>query len=277
MPEPEAEGLPEARLDDVLVLTTRKTFWATPAARLFSRVLHTWILFGRSGNFWNAGILFFRALFSILFRRPKVLVIGSAPRLSAWFARLKKRGLLGRTKLLAVGHLEFGYDLVPHFARIVVHARAERDIRERESGVRGRYAYLPLPASGVKDRAPSARAEDFLFAGGRAKRDFRTLIKAVKSLPVRLRIVTRDRSSIDWPDPLPGNVEFRPFKPLEAFLQDLRDARFVVVPLFGGERFSHGQTTVVQAMRLGRAVISTRGATVDDYVVHGETGLLVEP
>ena len=268
---------PDPALRDVLVLTTRKAFWASPEARIFPNVLHTWTPVGRSSAVWNAGVLFARALAHIRRTRPRLVLVGSAPRVNPWLARLRRRGRLG-ARLAAVGHLEFGYDLADQFDRIVVHARTEAELRTRESdSPPGRYVFLPLPASGTTDRQPSPQAETFVFSGGRAKRDFRTLVQAAEGLPARVRIVTRDRGCVDWPDPLPDNVEVQAFKPLDAFLQDVRDARFVVVPLFAGARYSHGQRVVVQAMRLGRAVVATRGASVDDYVAHEKTGLLVDP
>jgi glycosyltransferase involved in cell wall biosynthesis len=50
----------------------------------------------------------------------------------------------------------------------------------------------------------------------------------------------------------------------------------VVAPLVEGLH-PHGHTSLVQAQRLGKAVITTRGASVDDYVTHGREGLLVSP
>ena len=49
-----------------------------------------------------------------------------------------------------------------------------------------------------------------------------------------------------------------------------------MVPLIRGEH-PHGHTTVVQALRLGKPVITTHNASCDDYIHHGEEGLLVEP
>ena len=53
-------------------------------------------------------------------------------------------------------------------------------------------------------------------------------------------------------------------------------AMVVVVPLRASDA-PHGHTTVAQALRLGKAVVTTRGASVEDYVRDGVEGLLVEP
>ena len=64
--------------------------------------------------------------------------------------------------------------------------------------------------------------------------------------------------------------------PLPDFLAEMAGGLFVVVPLRRGV-YSHGQTTVVQALRLGKAVVTTRDASIEDYVSDGREGLLVDP
>jgi len=44
-------------------------------------------------------------------------------------------------------------------------------------------------------------------------------------------------------------------------------AKFVVAPLQEGID-PHGHTTIVQALRLGKTLISTRNASIDDDVTH---------
>jgi len=53
-------------------------------------------------------------------------------------------------------------------------------------------------------------------------------------------------------------------------------AKFVIAPLREGIH-PHGHTTIVQALRLGKALVTTRNASIDDYVTHGQEGLLVKP
>ena len=64
--------------------------------------------------------------------------------------------------------------------------------------------------------------------------------------------------------------------PLQQFLSYVAGSLFVVVPL---QRTSaaHGHTTIAQALCLGKAVVTTQGAGVADYVRDGVEGLLVEP
>ena len=55
----------------------------------------------------------------------------------------------------------------------------------------------------------------------------------------------------------------------------MKDSLFVVVPLEKTD-LPHGHTTIAQAMRLGKAVITTRGASVEDYVIDTVEGLYAE-
>ena len=64
--------------------------------------------------------------------------------------------------------------------------------------------------------------------------------------------------------------------PLAEFLSLIAGAAVVVVPLLESD-VPHGHTTVAQALSLGKAVVTTRGASVEDYVRDGVEGLLVDP
>jgi glycosyltransferase involved in cell wall biosynthesis len=76
--------------------------------------------------------------------------------------------------------------------------------------------------------------------------------------------------------PAPAVGEVRGRLPLQEFLSLMAGATVVVVPLHAGEA-PHGHTTVAQALSLGKAVVTTRGASVEDYVRDGVEGLLVDP
>jgi glycosyltransferase involved in cell wall biosynthesis len=88
-------------------------------------------------------------------------------------------------------------------------------------------------------------------------------------------IVTDDPASVAA-SALPERCDVRGRLPLQEFLSLMAGATVVVVPLRWGEA-PHGHTTVAQALCLGKAVVTTRGASVEDYVRDGIEGLLVEP
>jgi glycosyltransferase involved in cell wall biosynthesis len=116
--------------------------------------------------------------------------------------------------------------------------------------------------------------EDFVFSGGDSLRDYGPLIEAARGLPTEVAIATR-RFRAAGAD-TPANVRAGPVSHKE-YVELLRRARIVVVPL--AERFerSAGQTTYVNAMALGKLVIATDTIGVRDYIEDARTGLLVSP
>ncbi|UCC63978.1 MAG: glycosyltransferase family 4 protein [Anaerolineae bacterium] len=53
-------------------------------------------------------------------------------------------------------------------------------------------------------------------------------------------------------------------------------SQFIVLPIHDSI-FSAGATAILEAMCMGRAAIVTRSRGILDYVVDGETGILVDP
>lgn len=110
---------------------------------------------------------------------------------------------------------------------------------------------------------------DYIFAGGTPQRDYATLVEAVRDLPWRLRIATRASLAR-----LPAHIEAGAVTP-ERFLELLRGAALVVVPLEGGTLRSAGQQTYLNAMALGKPLVVSDAPGVRDYVDDGRTGLVV--
>src|SRR5205823_3945342 len=84
-----------------------------------------------------------------------------------------------------------------------------------------------------------------------------------KGLDARLLVVTFSPETLGYDGELPPNCEVRFRMPLERFLALLAGAKLVVAALKPGSE-PHGQTTVVQALRLGKAIVATRDASLED-------------
>jgi hypothetical protein len=272
---------PDLPLSQTLVLAVRKNYWASPEAQAFPNRLYTRKLFPGPGRWGSQGRNPLNNLTVILeglrwARRHKtrLVIIGSASRAAAWFGRFRRWGWLPpETQLLAISRSYLDDREAHEYARIVVFARSE--ITAQPESLRRRHIFLPLPADGPYQRFQDTPREDYIFAGGGAGRDFPSLMHAVDGLPVRLHIATFSPRSLGWSGPLPANCQVTWTAPVAEFLEHMARARFVVAPLQAGWR-SHGQTTVVQAICLGQALVSTRQASVEDYIGEGENGLLVE-
>jgi glycosyltransferase involved in cell wall biosynthesis len=128
------------------------------------------------------------------------------------------------------------------------------------------------------DRVASAPGR-MICAAGLERRDYPTLIEAVRDLDVRVMIAaaspwSKQADSTNGAQ-LPANVQV-----CRLGFFDLRqlyaDARFVVLPLHDVE-FQAGVTTILEAMAMGKAVICSRTRGQTDVVVDGENGIYVTP
>lgn len=216
----------------------------------------------------NAAPVFIRALASIWLRPPRLVLLGSVERTVPWFIRARRVGLLRGAKLVVTNQLNPPHGQLEHIDRVVVYARAQA-ARFGEKG-----AFLALPADGDFEAAcRSGESGDYVFSGGGAGRDFPTLLRAVDGTDIRLELVVFDQRTLG--DRPPNVVVSGPLSQTD-FLVRMAGASVVVVTV--AERDSpHGQTTLVQALALGKPVVATRSSGIADYVDDGQEGLLVEP
>lgn len=195
-------------------------------------------------------------------RRPLVLV-------ACWLAEtcrtLDARGLAAYRRALR------GAD------RVCCFSANQAAVLEHELGLPAeRLRCVPF---GIDDRFFSAAGdlaavdgeEVYVLAIGRDRsRDHATLIEAVRGTDVRVRLVS--------PDPAlaasaPENVEVLASVDHRAYRELLARAAVVAVPTIA-PRYPSGQTVVLEAMAMGRAVVTTDSPAMRDYVRDGETGLL---
>ncbi len=123
---------------------------------------------------------------------------------------------------------------------------------------------------------------------GDSRRDYATLIEAIRGLSIPCHIATRvqfsGRNAGDWgatghslarTTSLPDNIVVK-----AASLQELRAlyarSRFVVVPLFPSFR-DNGITILTQAMAMGKAVICSRIQGQMEFLDDGVNGIFVPP
>jgi len=258
------------RLGRVLVLTTRKSFWASPESEAFPHRVFTPSVAGHSTSVVNTLLLGAKALLALMNVRPRLLLFGSAHRLVPGFLLLRKLGLLRRMNVIATNHAFFGPELGRYADRVIVYSR-------QEAAARDNCVYVPIPADGnfsavVPHQAPAP----YVFSGGWTMRDFASLFRAIDGTGLPLTVVTHSPVTLGPVGEPPAECTVLWNMPLQEFLGYLAGARFAVVPLRRSD-VAHGHTTVAQALSLGKAVVTTRGAGVADYVRDGVEGLLVDP
>jgi len=254
----------------VLVLTARKSFWASHESEIFPHRVFTPSVRGHSTSVVNTTLLALKALWAIARHRPRLLLFGSAHRLVPVFLLLRRYGLLRRTGIVATNQVFFGPRLGRHADRVIVYSRRETEHREN-------YVYLPIPADGeFASVVPRSEPIPYVFTGGWTLRDFGTLFAAVDGTGIPLTVVTHSPKTLGVESEPPAEARIHWNMPLVDFLSHLAGALFVVVPLKATDA-PHGHTTIAQALSLGKAVVTTRGAGVADYVRHEVEGILVDP
>jgi glycosyltransferase involved in cell wall biosynthesis len=119
-----------------------------------------------------------------------------------------------------------------------------------------------------------ARAGRFIFTSGRSYRDYGTLARAIDGTEVKTMVSGRafNLAGIDFPK----NLEATGWLTERDFQDYLYRSSFYVVPL-QPITFAGGDSSVLQAMSFGKAVVATRAPSTETYIENGQTGLLVEP
>lgn len=123
----------------------------------------------------------------------------------------------------------------------------------------------------------------FILSLGEVRsRDYPMLFQAVDGLPLQLLVAAsgswyarekrRDIPTAAIPDNVIVSGGFSPVALRALYAQ----AQFVVLPVYDSV-YSAGATAVLESMCMGRAVIATRSRGLQDFVIDGETGILVDP
>lgn len=161
--------------------------------------------------------------------------------------------------------------------RFIVHTRRERQMYSEWLGLPiDRFEFVPYQAPDIPVTYEENTTAPFVTALGSAHRDFATFFEAVKRLNLPTVVASGKRALEGFEIPPQVQTPFGIGK--KECLQLAQEARINVVPLLPNERVTAaGQVTIVEAMRMGRPLIATRCNGVEDYIIHGETGWLVEP
>jgi len=136
-----------------------------------------------------------------------------------------------------------------------------------------KFMFIPLCVD-PKLMEIKGKKHNFIIAAGKTLRDYKTLVKAVEALEIKLIIIS-DKKSIENVK-ISKNVKVLIDVPYWRYIQLMARSKFVVIPL-EDRLISTGQSVALSAMALGKAVIITKTKGTIDYFVDNFNGLLVEP
>jgi glycosyltransferase involved in cell wall biosynthesis len=174
-----------------------------------------------------------------------------------------------------------------HIDRIILWSQSQKALLVEFFGISvDRVVVIPYWVD-QKFWRPIGSSTDSISSAGNSRRDYATLIKAMRDLPITCCIATNakftDESGSDWgmtgggitTVDVPDNVFLGPASFVELRATYAR-SRFVVISLFPSFRDS-GITSVTEAMAMGKAVICSRIYGLIDFVEDNKTGIFVPP
>jgi|GEM_PF-503425 len=164
-----------------------------------------------------------------------------------------------------------------HINRFVVHTRRECEMYSQWLGLpKERFVFFPYQVADIPVQYEENTTQPFIAALGSAHRDFPTLFQAVETLKLSTIVASGSRALTGLQ--LPAQVQAPLGLDKQNCLRLAQEARINIVPMKTDAHITAaGQVTIVEAMRMGRVVIASRCNGAEDYIIHGETGLLVEP
>ena len=238
-----------------------------------------------------AGVGPLLAWFCFLNRKRYDVIVTDGEQVGIPFALLARLAGRGRARHMMIVHIlsTRSKQLVIRSARLasridryVVYSSSQRDFVVERLGVPVEKVVLStfmVDTAFFDPGQVGVERERMICTAGLERRDYATLLDAVKGLDVRVVIAAASpwstRSDSTSGRELPTNVEVRRLSLFE--LRELYAASWFVVMPLDDVQFQAGITTILEAMAMGRAVVCTRTAGQTDTIVDGETGLYVPP
>lgn len=169
--------------------------------------------------------------------------------------------------------------LFSHLDGVIAYSALERARYEalfpRAAGKFGSIPYGLYIHGYENARAIGDPAATYALSAGRSGRDYRTLFEVFARTGHPLHVVCDSQRALSG-CPAANNIEVMRNCYGPRFQQELGGAGIVIVPL-AVDDISAGQMVVIQAMAYRKPIVATRTPTIEEYLVHGENALLVEP
>jgi glycosyltransferase involved in cell wall biosynthesis len=115
--------------------------------------------------------------------------------------------------------------------------------------------------------------ENYIVSFGKDSRDYQLLIKAAKKVNQKFKIICYQYNIPKIK--IPKNVELIVKIPYQKLKQIVEKCIFVVIPL-KEEFYTIGQTSLLESMAMGKAIIASDVPSLRDYISHQQNGILVK-
>ena len=162
----------------------------------------------------------------------------------------------------------------------IIFSESEVELYQAELGIAARRMHFVPLGDWRQMRSPvqlqPASEGEYYFAGGRSNRDYRPVIEAFRSLPVKLVIVC-SRTNLEelQETDLPPNVDVKCDVSIAAFDDYIRGAKAGIIPL-RHDTGSAGQSVALAMMRNAKCLLATRAGGLHGYIDHGVSGFCMD-
>jgi glycosyltransferase involved in cell wall biosynthesis len=162
--------------------------------------------------------------------------------------------------------------------RFLVYFKDSRMFQEIFQLPAARFQYIPFKINAIElIRKTPVSNGDYVFCGGRSRRDFATLFAAVEPLKIRVKVVTSTEQEMKPHGSslqglrIPVNVEIlMQDQSAEFFVGTMAASRLVVIPIVRDSTTQAGIGVYLQAMALGKCVIISTSLGVSDVLAEGQ-------
>ncbi len=243
---------------------------------------------GEKETFWDGLCLFFRA------QGKDVLVLSGGTWRVVGFCLMKALWPFGRCKVVAVDFIlsrPIGWKqstvawlkgvLLRRVDRFILHFKDTSEY-ERIYGIpSSKCAFVPFKVNYLEKMNSGDQplcTEEYVFTAGRSYRDFPTFIEAMRraDYPGLLlyeedALLKRSATDLDLSN-LPPNLAAAKNEGEQSWVEFVRRAKIVVVPLLPSTMYAPGLSLYLMAMAMGKCVIvtdglATRGMLEDEAVI----------
>lgn len=243
---------------------------------------------GGEETFWDGLCLFFRA------RGKDVLVLTGGTWRVVGFCLMKWLWPFNPCKLVAVDFIlsrpqGWKQDIIARLKgvllrkvdRFILHFKDTSDYARVYGISPSKCTFIPFKVNYWEKLSPedqSSEVEEYIFTAGRSYRDFPTFIEAMRRVDYpglllyeEAALLKRSATDVDLSN-LPANLVAAKNEGEQSWVEHIRRAKIVVIPLLPSTMYAPGLSLYLMAMAMKKCVIvteglATRGMLTDEAVI----------